>query len=106
MTSEGLEANLAVNYLSNFLLTTQLLPKLKQSRDGRVLCVNSSLHRTVGDARERFSSSEHGNWRASVVLGTGASELFSLEPVCPPPGSLVRKSMIGLCRVLGSEAIR
>lgn len=48
MTSEGLEANLAVNYLGNFLLATQLLPKLKESSDARVLCVNSSLHRMVG----------------------------------------------------------
>lgn len=47
VTEEGLEANLAVNYLGNFLLTTQLLPLLKQSGDGRVLCVNSSLHRKV-----------------------------------------------------------
>ncbi|CAM9358691.1 unnamed protein product [Ectocarpus sp. 8 AP-2014] len=45
VTEEGLEANLAVNYLGNFLLTTQLLPLLKQSPDGRVLCVNSSLHK-------------------------------------------------------------
>eukprot|EP00752_Nemacystus_decipiens_P016384 g14646.t1 len=45
LTEEGLEANLAVNYLSNFLLTTQLLPLLKESPDGRVCCVNSSLHR-------------------------------------------------------------
>ena len=37
-----------MNYLSNFLLTTQLLPVLKQSPDGRVCCVNSSLHRKVG----------------------------------------------------------
>eukprot|EP00903_Cladosiphon_okamuranus_P009260 g8836.t1 len=44
-TEDGLEANLAVNYLANFLLTTQLLPLLKQSPDGRVLCVNSSLHK-------------------------------------------------------------
>lgn len=48
LTSEGLEANLAVNYLGNFLLATQLLPKLKESSDARVLCVNSSLHRMVG----------------------------------------------------------
>ncbi|CAB1096438.1 unnamed protein product [Ectocarpus sp. CCAP 1310/34] len=47
VTEEGLEANLAVNYLGNFLLTTQLLPLLKQSPDGRVLCVNSSLHKKV-----------------------------------------------------------
>lgn len=51
MTSEGLEANLAVNYLGNFLLTTQLLPKLKESPDARVLCVNSSLHKTVRGLR-------------------------------------------------------
>lgn len=53
VTEEGLEANLAVNYLGNFLLTTQLLPLLKQSGDGRVLCVNSSLHKKVGGARDR-----------------------------------------------------
>lgn len=45
MTTDGLEANLAVNYLGNFLLTTQLLAILNKSPDARVLCVNSSLHR-------------------------------------------------------------
>ncbi|CAM9480588.1 unnamed protein product [Ascophyllum nodosum] len=45
VTADGVEANLAVNYLGNFLLTTQLLPILKESKDARVLCVNSSLHR-------------------------------------------------------------
>lgn len=53
MTSEGLEANLAVNYLGNFLLTTQLLPILKKSPDARVLCVNSSLHRIVSATIDR-----------------------------------------------------
>lgn len=47
MTTDGLEANLAVNYLGNFLLTTQLLAILNKSPDARVLCVNSSLHRIV-----------------------------------------------------------
>ncbi|CAN0478233.1 unnamed protein product, partial [Laminaria digitata] len=47
MTADGLEANLAVNYLGNFLLTTQLLAILNKSPDARVLCVNSSLHRMV-----------------------------------------------------------
>lgn len=47
MTADGLEANLAVNYLGNFLLTTQLLAILNKSPDARVLCVNSSLHRIV-----------------------------------------------------------
>lgn len=45
MTVNGLEANLAVNYLGNFLLTTLLLPKLKESSDARIVCVNSSLHK-------------------------------------------------------------
>lgn len=73
MTEEGLEANLAVNYLGNFLLTTQLLPLLKQSPDGRVLCVNSSLHKKVrGRAGGRAGPGGRGR---STDRSTGRSLL-------------------------------
>ncbi len=68
MTEEGLEANLAVNYLGNFLLTTQLLPLLKESPDGRILCVNSSLHKKVlYGARGRLGG-VRGRWRSETVV--------------------------------------
>lgn len=60
MTEEGLESNLAVNYLGNFLLTTQLLPLLKESPDGRVMCVNSSLHKKVRSSSLALTSGVTG----------------------------------------------
>ncbi len=43
----GFEQNFAVNYLGHFLLTNELLPILKKSKDGRVVFLGSSVHHQV-----------------------------------------------------------
>lgn len=44
-SKDGIELNLAVNYLAPFLLTNLLLPLLKASAPSRVILVSSSMHR-------------------------------------------------------------
>jgi NAD(P)-dependent dehydrogenase (short-subunit alcohol dehydrogenase family) len=47
LTSEGLEATLAVNYLAPFLLTELLLDTLKASAPARIVNVSSAQHTTA-----------------------------------------------------------
>lgn len=44
-SKDGIELNLAVNYLAPFLLTNLLLPLLKASAPSRVILVSSSMHK-------------------------------------------------------------
>jgi retinol dehydrogenase-12/retinol dehydrogenase-13 len=44
-SKDGIELNFAVNFLAPFLLTSLLLPLLKQSAPSRVINVSSSMHR-------------------------------------------------------------
>src|ERR1700726_3724929 len=50
LTSEGLEATLAVNYLAPFLLTELLLDTLKASAPARIVNVSSATHATASVA--------------------------------------------------------
>lgn len=43
-TEDGIELQLAVNYLAPFLLTHELLPLLKESPQGRIINVSSDSH--------------------------------------------------------------
>ena len=45
VTTDGLERTFAVNYLAPFLLTAQLLNRIRQSSDGRVVNVSSNAQR-------------------------------------------------------------
>jgi NAD(P)-dependent dehydrogenase (short-subunit alcohol dehydrogenase family) len=45
LTVDGIEATLAVNYLSRFLLTNLLLDLLKESEQGRIINVSGEYHR-------------------------------------------------------------
>ncbi len=49
-SKDGIELNLAVNYLAPFLLTNLLLPVLKQSAPSRIINVSSSMY-TEGEIR-------------------------------------------------------
>ena len=49
-TVDGFELQFGVNYLSHFLLTELLIPKLKKSKDGRIIHTSSVMHeRTLVD---------------------------------------------------------
>lgn len=45
ITSEGIEMNMAVNFLAPYLLSRLLLPKLENSGSARIINLNSELHR-------------------------------------------------------------
>jgi retinol dehydrogenase 12 len=47
-TSEGFERTFAINYLAPFLLTTLLLPTMKNSTPARIVNVSSRAHRLFG----------------------------------------------------------
>jgi NAD(P)-dependent dehydrogenase (short-subunit alcohol dehydrogenase family) len=44
-SKDGIELNLAINFLAPFLLTNLLLPLLKQSTPSRIINVSSSMHK-------------------------------------------------------------
>lgn len=44
LTTDGIETQFAVNHLAPFLLTHYLLPKIKNSQQGRIICVSSRAH--------------------------------------------------------------
>lgn len=44
LTEDGVEYQFAVNYLASFLLTHELLGALRNSPDGRIICVGSDSH--------------------------------------------------------------
>jgi len=44
LTRQGHELQFGVNHLAHFALTGLLLPRIRQSRDGRVVTVSSDLH--------------------------------------------------------------
>lgn len=44
-SKDGIELNLAINFLAPFLLTNLLLPLLKRSAPARIINVSSSMHR-------------------------------------------------------------
>jgi len=45
LTRQGHELQFGVNHLAHFALTGLLLPRLRQSRDGRVVTISSDLHK-------------------------------------------------------------
>ncbi|XP_072317193.1 retinol dehydrogenase 13 [Eucyclogobius newberryi] len=57
LTEDGFEMQLAVNHLGHFLLTNQLLPKLKSSAPSRIITVSSIAHKGgVVDVDDLFFS--------------------------------------------------
>lgn len=54
-SKDGFEDTFAVNHLAPFLLTTQLLPRMRESEgDRRIVHVSSRLHRQAGTAKTAF----------------------------------------------------
>jgi retinol dehydrogenase 12 len=73
-TDDGFETTFQVNYLSHFLLTQLLLDELKQSRQGRIVNLSSSIY-TMG----KFDPNNLQSERRFSALGTySASKLMTL----------------------------
>lgn len=47
LTAEGVEKTFAVNHLAYFLLSHLLLPALRRSAEGRIVCVASDSHKQI-----------------------------------------------------------
>lgn len=78
-TTDGIESNLAVNYLSAFQLTAALRPLLERSQAGRIVTVSGELHRhaklNFDDIQGVRSYSAFG----SAAQGTLAKAVFTFE---------------------------
>lgn len=95
-TQDGIEATLAVNYLSHFLLTNLLLPALQAAPEGRVVNVASEHHRRTtldfGDlqaTRDYHGPTQYGLSKLAMVLftydlarrlGPGSIDVVALHP--------------------------
>ena len=75
-TSEGLEMTLALNYLSPFLLTNLLLPRLKASPSARIVNVSAAAHR-IGKIHFEDLQSLH-SYGGQGWLAYGQAKLASI----------------------------
>jgi len=78
VTSEGHERTFALNVLSPFLLTSELVPTLVESAPARVVNIASDAHRgyTIDFARLENPEPYHSGWRA---YGTSKLEVILLS---------------------------
>ncbi len=74
LTEDGFETTWQVNYLSHFLLTRLLLEELKQSEQGRVINLSSSVHAFGKLDADNLQSEK----KFSVFGAYAASKLFML----------------------------
>lgn len=99
--SLGIDMRFAVNYLSPYRLTNQLLPSLQQSEDGRIINLSSAAQEAVslsalkGDAalsaRSAYAQSKLALTMWSFHLGQQHKKL-TVIPV--NPGSLLDTNMV------------
>ena len=81
LTQEGIERTFAVNYLSHFLLTNQLLDILKESRPSRVITVAGAA-RFLKNPRINFEdiqAAKHFNALGATNGAMQARTIFSFE---------------------------
>jgi retinol dehydrogenase 12 len=74
LTEDGFESSYQVNYLSHFLLTQLLLDALKNSEQGRIINLSSSVY-SIGKFDPQNLQSEQ---RFSAIGAYAASKLFVL----------------------------
>jgi NAD(P)-dependent dehydrogenase (short-subunit alcohol dehydrogenase family) len=81
VTRDGLDLQLATNHFGPFLLTGLLLPQLLASKDGRVVTVSSTMHRSVRSASLGDPRVHRGVYRKWQVYGRTklANLLFTYE---------------------------
>ena len=77
-TSEGLEKTFALNHLSNFALTLNLLDLLKESPNARIINVASDAHFNVVDKNKNSSQTVISTYSTQAYL-TQNPPIFSLH---------------------------
>jgi NAD(P)-dependent dehydrogenase (short-subunit alcohol dehydrogenase family) len=81
VTQDGIEKNLAVNYLSHFLLTNLLLDILKKSSPSRIINIAGSPG-TLKNVKINFDDIQyenHYNWIKAALQSAFARAVFTFE---------------------------
>ena len=79
LSADGFEMTFAVNHLSHFLLTNELLPLLKRSNEGRIIHVSSMTHQSAKLEWDNLNAEKHYDAYGVYSLSKLANVLFSKE---------------------------
>jgi len=79
LSDDGFEMTFAVNHLSHFLLTNELLPLLKNSNEGRIIHVSSMTHQSAKLEWDNLNAEKHYDAYMVYSLSKLANVLFSKE---------------------------
>jgi retinol dehydrogenase 14 len=79
LSDDGFEMTFAVNHLSHFLLTNELLPLLKQSNEGRIIHVSSMAHQNAKLDWTNLNAEKYYDPYGAYSLSKLANVLFSNE---------------------------
>lgn len=79
LTIDGFETTFAVNHLAPFLLTHLLLPKLHQSRQGRIVTVSSIAHSRGRIDFDDLNSERYFHGYTAYATSKLANVLFAYE---------------------------
>ncbi|MCX6169396.1 MAG: SDR family oxidoreductase [Ignavibacteriales bacterium] len=79
LSDDGFEMTFAVNHLSHFLLTNELLPLLKRSNEGRIIHVSSMAHQNAKLDWNNLNSEKYYDGYGVYSLSKLANIIFSKE---------------------------
>jgi len=79
LSVDGIELNLATNYLGAFLLTNLLLPELRAAPSARVVCVSGEYHRKVSVDFDDLQGAKKFSGITAAAQATLAKVLFANE---------------------------
>lgn len=79
LTEDGFEMTFAVNHLSHFLLTNELLPLIEKSLEGRIVTVSSIAHQNASLDFDNLNTEKKFSGYGAYSLSKLANVLFSKE---------------------------
>ena len=79
LTADGIEQVFAVNHLAYFLLTSLLLPRLRESAPARIVNVASDAHRWGAIDFDDLGGARRYRWMKAYAQSKLANVLFTLE---------------------------
>jgi len=79
LSDDGFEMTFAVNHLSHFLLTNELLPLLRNSNAGRIIHVSSMTHQSAKLEWDNLNAEKHYDAYGVYSFSKLANVLFSKE---------------------------
>lgn len=79
VTTEGIERHMAIHVLAAYLLSTELMPLLERSSEGRIINITSSLHYLLSQSPLPASKSfTEPMWSSRVAGYTNAKYILTL----------------------------